>query len=234
MEDEVSKHTKKIFETVQNPGHSVGEKAKEIIIEIFIIVFAISLSIWLHSWSEHRQQQKEVREFLADLKEDLANDINNMQAAKNALSKNTDNILFLQLLTKDKIDSMLKANASFGFHSSIGTTKTNSGNYEGFKSSGKIGFIENKDLKKSILKYYQDAIPSVLEVEKVNATQVLKISDFWVENAEQDIKKIVLSLKLKTMLAMFHGTAKSSLDLYQEAIALAKQIVAEIDKQSNR
>ena len=85
-------------------------------------------------------------------------------------------------------------------------------------------------MKKQILKYYQDSTPSVLEVEKINANQVLKITDFWAENAQQDIKKTVLSPKFKTMLNMFQNTAKNSLVLYEEAITVAKQIVAEIDK----
>ncbi|HEX7458437.1 MAG TPA: hypothetical protein VF301_08385 [Ginsengibacter sp.] len=38
MQDEVTKHTKKIYDTVKNPKHTFGEKVKEIIIEIFIIV----------------------------------------------------------------------------------------------------------------------------------------------------------------------------------------------------
>lgn len=229
MQEEVKKHTKKIYDTAKSSQHTFGEKVKEILIEIFIIVFAVTLSIWLHSWSEHRHQQKEVSEFLADLKEDLSLDIKSMQTAKDSLSANADNILFLQLLTSTKIDSL----TSFGFHSSIGTTKINNGNYEGFKSSGKIGFIENKDLKKQILKYYQDSTPSVLEVEKINATQALKITDFWAENAQQDVKKTVLSPKFKTMLNMFQNTAKNSLELYEEAITVAKQIIDDIDKMKN-
>lgn len=229
MQEEVKKHTKKIYDTAKSSQHTFGEKVKEILIEIFIIVFAVTLSIWLHSWSEHIHQQKEVSEFLADLKEDLSLDIKSMQTAKDSLSANADNILFLQLLTSTKIDSL----TSFGFHSSIGTTKINNGNYEGFKSSGKIGFIENKDLKKQILKYYQDSTPSVLEVEKINATQALKITDFWAENAQQDVKKTVLSPKFKTMLNMFQNTAKNSLELYEEAITVAKQIIDDIDKMKN-
>ena len=53
MQEEIVKHTEKIYKTVKSPKHSVGEKIKEILIEIFIIVFAVTLSIWLHSWSEH-------------------------------------------------------------------------------------------------------------------------------------------------------------------------------------
>lgn len=226
MQEEVKKHTKKIFDTAKNPQHTFGEKVKEILIEIFIIVFAVTLSIWLHSWSEHTHQQKEASEFLVDLKEDLKLDIKSMQTAKDSLSNNIDNFLYLEQLNSQKVDSL----TSFRFGSSIGTTKINNGNYEGFKSSGKIGFIENKDLKKQILKYYQDSTPSVLEVEKINANQVLKITDFWAENAEKDFKKTVLSPKFKTMLNIFQNTAKNSLVLYEEAITVAKQIVAEIDK----
>ena len=63
MQDEVSKHTKKIFKTMSNKKYSMPEKLKEISIEILIIVFAVTLSIKLHEWSEHRHQQKEVKEF---------------------------------------------------------------------------------------------------------------------------------------------------------------------------
>ncbi len=72
MQEEVSKHSKKIFDSIKNSNHSFKEKVKEITIEIFIIVFAVSLSIWLHSWSEHRHEQNEAEKFLTELKEDLS------------------------------------------------------------------------------------------------------------------------------------------------------------------
>jgi hypothetical protein len=48
MQDEVTKHTRKIFKTIKNPSHTFSEKLKEIVVEILIIVFAVTLSIWLH------------------------------------------------------------------------------------------------------------------------------------------------------------------------------------------
>ena len=57
MEEEVTKHTKKIYKALRIPGHSLSEKIKEISIEIFIIVFAVTLSISLHGWSDHRREQ---------------------------------------------------------------------------------------------------------------------------------------------------------------------------------
>ena len=35
MQEEISKHSKKIYKTVKNSEHTLGEKVKEIIIEIF-------------------------------------------------------------------------------------------------------------------------------------------------------------------------------------------------------
>jgi len=38
----------------------------------------------------------------------------------------------------------------------------NSGRFEGFKSSGKIGTIENKDLQNNIMDLYQENIPNLI------------------------------------------------------------------------
>ena len=84
MQEEVQKHTQKIYKAVKNTEHTLGDKVKEIIIEIFIIVFAVTLSIGLHGWSEHRHQQEEVSVFLVNLKNDLQNDIKNIDIEKKA------------------------------------------------------------------------------------------------------------------------------------------------------
>lgn len=233
MQDEITKHTEKIYKAVKKPGH-FREKIQEILIEIFIIVFAVTLSIWLHSWSEHRHQQKEVREFLSDLKEDLNGDIKSMQAARDSLSRNAQDFLFIEQLTKERLDSLDKNKISFGFHSVIGTTKISNGNYEGFKSSGKIGFIENKQLKKLILKYYHGSTPDVLEAEKINASQVLKISDYMSQNAEQGFNKTMLSPNFKRMLEIFSNSAKASLIIYTDAISNANEILTSIDTEEGK
>src|SRR3954453_3095911 len=81
-EQEVIKHTKKVYKMFSGKERGFWHKAKEFLIEIFIIVFAISLSIWLHDKSEHNHQQKEVKEFLLGLREDLLSDINEMNDDK--------------------------------------------------------------------------------------------------------------------------------------------------------
>jgi hypothetical protein len=158
MQEEVAKHSKKIYKTVKNSEHTLGEKVKEIIIEIFIIVFAVTLSIWLHSWSEHRHQQEEVSVFLGNLKNDLQNDIKILDEEKEAYKKTNLGYEKILGLTSLQIDSMQKSNTKVYFPVRSQGPKINIGNYEGFKSSGKIGYIENEKLKQKILNYYQISV----------------------------------------------------------------------------
>lgn len=160
MQDEITKHTKKIFKTMKHENVSFKEKAKEIIIEIFIIVFAVTLSIWLHSWSEHRHQQEEVNQFLVGLKSDLNNTIESAKGVKSEYKKIETKFTFLSKInTKNKpdIDSL---NNYFDEYQTSPNFHNNASRYEGFKSSGKIGLIENDELQQGILNFYQQDIPN--------------------------------------------------------------------------
>ena len=82
MEDEVVKHTRKLYRTWFNKELPIWHKISEFLIEIFIIVFAVSISIWFHNRSEHAHEQAEVKAFLLGLKSDLNDDISEMQNDK--------------------------------------------------------------------------------------------------------------------------------------------------------
>jgi Family of unknown function (DUF6090) len=230
MQEEVIKHTNKIQEILKNSNHSLSEKLKEVFIEIFIIVFAVSLSIWLHSWSEHRHQQKEVKEFLMDLKEDLKSDIESVSHSKTEIIKNLKEYEFVQALTQNKIDSLSKVHLAIRFSSTLSTTKFNNGNYEGFKSSGKIGFIENKKLKKQILKYYQEQSLGILESEKYSASTFEKIMIFLGDHSDKGIDNVVLMAKFKQLLKFHTDQSSGLLEGYETSIKDATAIIEEIDK----
>jgi hypothetical protein len=161
-EQEVIKHTKRAYKIWSNNEHSLFHKIKEFIIEIFIIVFAITISIWFHNWSEHRQQQKDVKEFLLGLKEDLQNDIKEMKS---------DSLTFVQTaaafqyITGMKYGETVSKDSLKKYWNYIFNTTgliPNNGRFEGFKSSGKLGFIENSTLQNLILDLYQEDIPSLI------------------------------------------------------------------------
>ena len=161
-EQEVIKHTKKVFSIWSNKEHSFLHKVKEFLIEVAIIVFAVTLSIWLHSRSEHRHQQEEVKEFLLGLRADLQNDIQEMTGDKESYEKQGKAFSYITHVKMHEtlnIDSLKKYQNSV--FNSTGLIQ-NSGRFEGFKSSGKIGTIEDKKLQNDIMDLYQENIPSLL------------------------------------------------------------------------
>ena len=161
-EQEVIKHTKKVFKIWNSEEHNFWQKLKEFLIEIFIIVFAISLSIWLHDKSEHNHQQKEVKEFLLGLREDLLNDINEIKDDEESYANQGKTFRYIAGIRLNQTlneDSIRKYRVWL-----FNTTRLqeNSGRFEGFKSSGKIGAIEDQTIQNDIMDLYQENIPSLL------------------------------------------------------------------------
>jgi hypothetical protein len=224
MQDEITKHSRKIYKAVKNPKHTLSEKVKEIAIEIFIIVFAVSLSIWLHSWSEHRHEQKEANNFLKELTEDLNADLKLLEESKNTAIMLNNNYKFMLSLKKDKVkDSIIGPHTTFSL---IGTS-FNVGRYEGFKSSGKIGTIENEKLKNEILSYYQQTIPNLTSsVNFINSEQ-LKISD--ADLGTLTMYNFYTSQRMQSKFSNLQFNTKALVNLYEEAIEQVGQIIKEVE-----
>ncbi len=230
MQDEITKHTKKIYTTMKDARRSLKEKAKEIIIEIFIIVFAVTLSISLHSWSEHKNQQKEVKDFLVDLKDDLRKDIKAIEDANKSGTQSIQDFTIINELTPKKLDSLNKINKLIGFETNFTTIKINNGNYEGFKSSGKIGYIEQKKIKKLILEYYQGVIPDILEADKISNTQMFKILEFFESHSDNGAKTYI-DPQFKILLSTYIMYYRINIAQTNNGIKQAKAIIAEIDQE---
>ena len=239
MQDEIRKHSKNAINKMKTEEHSITEKIKEISVEIFIIVFAVSFSIWLHGWSEHRHQQEEVKELLSDLKDDIKNDILSMEAIKKSYSNTVESFTYLINLNESQYDSLssgkdsvtFKENLSTKIHSvPSGWRKTNCGNYEGFKSSGKIGFIENKKLKKLILEYYEQLNPMTSIQDEYSRKEVEKFGDLIFGMTGQEGREIIFNPKIKLHLSLMIMMSNSSIENYDETILAAKTMIAEIDK----
>ena len=233
MQDEVTKHGRKIYKTVKDRRHSLAEKIKDIAIEIAIIVFAVSLSIWLHGWSEHRHEQKEVREFLGGLKSDLRGDITLLEKNRGVATRLDSSYHFLLALHDAQRAAITSDTAVYhNLYFDLIVTRCSIGRYEGFKSSGKMGLIENDSLKQHILAFYQQSIPNLVYGEEfVNSIQS-KILDLQVNNEEKvPIKDFIKSAKLGAWFSMGSQNFKNNIGTYNDAIQQAKNIVAEIEKE---
>jgi len=183
----------------------------------------------LHSWSEHKQQQKEVKEFLIDLKADLNADMESMTQEKNEISKSIEQFTFLKNVDSKEIDSFEANKSAIHLHLNPTLRTTSNGNYEGFKSSGKIGFIENKKLKKQILEYYQEVIPLIEKLEAYYNSKLDKLGEL----ASQKIGKreLYLDQTVKRTFDMIIQSANNNVEGYDQGITKTKEIITEIDKE---
>jgi hypothetical protein len=235
MQEEVTKHSKKIYKTVINSEHTLGEKAKEIVVEICIIVFAVTFSIWLHSWSEHRHQQQEVAVFLGNLKNDLKNDIKNLDIEKEGYQKSIKGYEKILALTTLQLDSIYKSKNIVDFPIYSHGQIMNIGNYEGFKSSGKIGYIENEKLKQKILNYYQIFVPAINEVDKFYNDYLFKCFDKMIENADKTEEKMYADPKFKKTVYFLVKLGKNNMRVYDENTKPeANELIKEIEKEINK
>src|SRR6266700_723267 len=161
-EEEIAKHSRKIYKTWFNKELTIWHKISEFLIEMTIIVFAVSISIWFHNMSEHNHQQEEVKQFLTGLKADLEQDIKEMENDKESYQKQSAISTYLGRLKKNQIPNKDTLNANGNWLFNTTALNPNDGRFQGFKSSGKIGTIENDSLQNDIMDLYEEDIPALL------------------------------------------------------------------------
>jgi hypothetical protein len=233
MEQEILKHTRKIFSISKKSDQSFFRKAKEIVIEIFIIVFAVTFSIWLHGVTEHKKEQKEVRTFLTNIRTDLIKDLIWLKADAETYKKANEEYEKILQLTNSKIDSMNRSNSyNMNFPVNILLNKISNANYEGFKSNGKIGNIENDELRMAILGYYQQDAPATIETNSLYNQYLLKTIDALNEHSGKTEDDFYLSPQFKAKIEYLVMLGKMVIKSYEEnTIKHATEIVKKIDEE---
>jgi hypothetical protein len=236
MEQEIVKHSRNIFSISKDSKHSLITKAKEIAVEIFIIVFAVSFSIWLHGVAGHKKEQKEVRAFLANIRNDLNKDLKWLKYNSEAYKDDNKVYKSILQLTPSIIDSLNRTTTSnaMNFPMHIFMDKINNANYEGFKSSGKIGNIENIELRTAILGYYQQDAPASIESSALFDEYLLKTIDYLIENEAQTENELhfYASQKFKSKIEYLVMLSEMVIKGYEEnSIKHATEILKKIDEE---
>jgi len=235
-EDEVIKHTKKIYKTWISRDIPLWHKISEFLIEILIIVFAVTISIWFHNLSEHRHEQADVKDFLEGLKSDLTSDIKEMKSDKESYLLQKTLFSYLSHLgIKEPVspDTLRKYRNWL-----LNTTglNPNDGRFEGFKSSGKIGTIENKVLQNDIMDLYEEDIPALLTSSGFYTATKIKLFDFSYKNLKRttDSTSNIITL-FKTdegyNLCVALESPDQIIGQYDDCITLMTKIIGEIDNQ---
>jgi hypothetical protein len=238
-EDEIAKHTKKIYKTWFNKELSFWHKLSEFLIEIAIIVFAVTISIWFHNMSEHRHQQEDVKQFLEGLKSDLTSDIDEMSIDIKSFENQRTIFSYLASLKKSQFPSRDTLNKYSNWLNNSTALNPNDGRFQGFKSSGKIGTIENKNLQNDIMDLYEEDIPMLLASTTSYNNTKMKLFDFLIENGKRLTDSTNNGIALLNADQAFYlsralSTPGQAIERYHNCIQLMNKIIKEIDSEYER
>ncbi len=237
-EEEIAKHTRKIYKTWFNKELSIWHKLSEFLIEIAIIVFAVTISIWFHNMSEHRHQQEEVKQFLEGLKSDLTQDIAEMKNDKQSYRSQQVIFSYLAKLKKNERPNRDTLNKYGNWLFNLTALNPNDGRFQGFKSSGKIGTIENKELQNDIMDLYEEDIPMLLASTTAYNNTKMKFFELVFKNAKRLTDSTENMIEVLNLDEVFNysrslSTPGQALERYENCIQLMNKIIEEIDKQYN-
>ena len=235
-EDEIVKHTRKIYKTWFNKELTIWHKISEFLIEITIIVFAVSISIWFHNMSEHKHQQEEVKQFLMGLRADLEQDIKEMENDKESYQKQSAIFTYLRNLRMNQLPNRDTLNANGNWIFNTTALNPNDGRFQGFKSSGKIGTIENDSLQNDIMDLYEENIPALLH----STDSYIRIKTLFIDLLNKNSKRLTDStdnmievIKTDESFNLCRALCRPDqvLERYDQCIQLMEKIIARIDKE---
>ena len=234
MENEIKDHVVKAYHTAKNPGLNFWHKAGEIAIEILIIVFAVTLSIWVHDRSEYNHEQKDVKAFLTGLKKDLSSDIVQLQEDKDAYIGAG---MAFKYVSKQSPDFKLNTDSIKKYQDYLfnGTEFIpNNGRYEGFKSSGKLGNVEDNELQNDITSFYQGIVPTISASASSYSQRKQFLFEYLYKNIRRDanghINLIsVLSTDEAHIISLTLSSTEEITARYDRAIKKSKEIIRKIN-----
>jgi len=236
MEHEISGHSRKVYKIWKNPALPFWKKFKEIGIEILIIVFAVSLAAFLERQKDYSKEQKQVKEFLLGLKTDLRNDITEMQEDKK--SYEGSHTAFHYVISVKPNEQLNKDSIRIYSKYLMNTTglNPNDGRYQGFKSSGKISTIENRELQNDILDLYQENIPMLLSSSNAYTGRKEVFFRYLYETVKRNpdgstnLLAVLNTDKAQNVCSTLAGT-REILDRYDSVISKSRKIIAAIDRE---
>jgi len=231
---EVIKHSKKIYGVLKSDEPSWWHKLKEFLLEILIIVFAVSITIWFHDLSEKRHKRHDVKEFLIGLKTDLQRDITEMESDRKSYLTTTKAFHYINRLGVREEPNLDSLNYGKWFFSEV-EFAPNDGRFEGFKSSGRIGDIEDTELQNDIMDLYQENITALLSSTHFYSDRKVRLVDYMARNLRRETDSTtnmsaVLATDEARNICQNLFFTDEIIKRYDVCIAQSKKIITTIDR----
>jgi hypothetical protein len=186
--------------------------------------------------SEHKKQQEEVRQFLTGLKADLQQDIKEMTNDMESYQKQGAIFTYLSKLKKDQTPNKDSLNANSNWLFNTTALNPNDGRFQGFKSSGKIGTIENDSLQNDIMDLYEEDIPALLH----STDSYIRIKTMFFDLLNKNSKRLtdstdnridVIKSDESFNLCRSLSSPAQVIERYGQCIQLMQKIIGEIDRE---
>jgi hypothetical protein len=230
MEDELIKNSTQIWKKLRSDG-GIFDKLKSITGEIFVIVFAVSFSIWINNRTENRKEQEEVLEFLRICREEMKADSVDLIRCKNELASAIQTNSVLLQLTESSLDSIKKNNLPIGFNGKPIIRRTHLAGYEGFKTSGRLGNIDNKQLMKNIMEYYEVIMPSLLQADEAYNGSCSKTVDRIMDRVSEKGKDAFLEKRIRMELNLNVNIASRLVPGYEDVLHWSMDLKKDIQNE---
>jgi hypothetical protein len=227
-EQEITKHTKKVYKVWTSKEHSTKTKLKDFFVEIAIIIFAVTISIWFHSLSQKRHDAAEVKQYFIGLKGDLEKDVQEMQSDTMSYGQQKRFFHYLSnIAPAENLDTNVVKEFDWIFQNTT-VLIPNVSRFEALKYSGLMGKIENKDLLDEILNLNEETIPMLVKggntVSDLKIATIGKQLDGIFYARDRDFKQ--LNTLVKTDKEFLYNLQKSEGGMgrvYREYILVLKQ-----------
>ena len=239
----MSRIGKRTVSIAKDKNKNWWHKLKEILFEIAIIVFAITFSLWMHNRSEHGHQQEIVKNFLLCVKIDLQSDLTEMESDVQSLKQRKAAIRYLMNMRGTSANKVANEDSNIVYGNYLTYNSTflipNNGRYEGFKSSGQLGFIENTNLQNSVADYYQEQLNILLRVSE-DLNQFIQNQFYPYLSSHLQLKEdlndaglngLVKNDEFINLMKRYYAHMDAAIGLYNGTIRKTKEIIKLIDEE---
>lgn len=231
--DLVAKHGKKALGIAEHhePAKGWRHRLPEILLEIGIIIFAVTVSIQLHAWHEHSVERTEERKFLTGLRADLASDLTELRHDSLTYARVLRGYRYFQGIS----DRTLNVDSVHHYQWTLFNTTTllpNTSRFEGLKSAGKLGIIENDELLNDILDNYQERIPSLVSETKAfsdyKARTILSYLDEHLDRSGNNFLAVMQADRMYNYLNK-EPAIRDIMQRYHDVLQHTRKLIREID-----
>ncbi|WP_194972596.1 hypothetical protein [Aquiflexum lacus] len=216
--------------------NEIWVKIRKVVLEVAIVFFGVLFAALIADYHTKSIEQKEVKDFLISLSDQIYEDVMEVDVLIGNFQYFESTYIYLSEVELNDDFRKTQFDSAFTSIQSNDWLNPNVSLYEGFKSSGKLSNIQNKDLMFNILYFYQEALPRIKASENGWLRVHQRLRDYILDNTsyEEDgtlnNKELIIAPKGKIITKTLIPSPQL-FGRYRALQELGKEIIFEINKE---